>query len=326
VKHWSLVVLLLAASASQAHGGLRFAQTAMRVGEVRSGAPLAREFRFVNEGPEVVELLEARPSCGCLRPCLTQRLYQPGESGNISLEVNTLTQAAGEHTWQLLLRYRRGDAEEEARLEVTASIVAELTVQPAALTLFTENALSQVVVLTDLRELPLGGVELRTSSDRLRVSLLIQARDDSGHACFHIKLEVAADFPAGRYDDTLEIYTADPLYRHLQVPVTVVRRGRQRLTTLPAEVTARAAPGQAVPAQLLRVRDARDEPVVVEEVTADDPAIQCRWANGPENLATVRVQIDRTHLRGNSLQSAIHIRLAGPVQETLTVPVSCTVE
>jgi hypothetical protein len=320
------VVLVLLAGGTEARAGLRFEQTTVRVGEVRSGAALAEEFRFRNDGPGDVELLEARPSCGCLRPTLSRRLLHPGDAGAVRLEVNTLTQAAGPHAWQLHLRYRQGDAVEEEILQVAASVVPELTVQPAALTLFTDRALSQEVVLTDLRARPLEGIELRTSAAGLRASLMERARDAVGHPVFRIRLDVAADYPEGRYEEALDIYTGDPLYRHLQVPVTVVRQPHQRLAALPAEVTVRAAPGQPVPSQLVRVRDARGEPVVVEAVTADDPAVQCRWASGPDNFATVRVQIDGARLGGTGLQTAVHIRTSAPVPETITVPVGCAVE
>ena len=64
--------------------------------------------------------------------------------------------------------------------------------------------------------------------------------------------------------------------------------------------------------------------MVVDNVTADDPAIQCRWAEGPDKLATVRVLIDPT--TNSMLQSAVHIQVARPVRETLTIPVNCNLE
>jgi hypothetical protein len=309
--------------APEVRAGLCFRQTTVELGEVRRGVPLTQEFTFVNEGPEIVEVLDVRPGCGCLRPRLSGRTFAAGQGGGLTLEVNTLGQPAGTHTWRVQLHYRKGDVEEEAALAVSARVVAEVAVEPAALTLFTEGALTQDVTLTDLRKQPLTLVDVRTSSGRLHASPAAAATDASGHRVYRIKLEASADCPEGRHEEVLSIYTSDPLYGLLQVPVTVVRQARQRLTVRPAQVQLRAAPGQPLASQLLQVGDASGEPVVIEAVTADDPAVQCRWASGPGNLATVRVQVDRARFAGR-LKSAIHIRAAG--REPVTVPVLCSVE
>jgi hypothetical protein len=317
---------VLALLAVEARADLRFAERVVQLGEVKAGAPLAQEFRCHNEGPEPVEVLEARPSCGCLVPRLEQRLFQPGADGAIRLEINTLGQPAGPHTWQLVLRLRRGELVEDVILQATAQIVTELTVQPASLAIFTQGSLSQEVVLTDLRPEPLQRIDVRTSSDRLKASLREKGQDEAGHRVFRIGLTVAADCPEGQFDETLDLFTSDSLYRHLKVPVSLVRSPRHRLSVLPSEVSLRVAPGQAVASQLLRVRDAQNEPVVIEAVTADDPAIQCRWARGPDNFATVRVQMDRSGLTGSGLESAIHFRISSPIRQELSVPVHCAAE
>jgi len=319
-------LLVLGAVGPDARAELRFAEPVVRLGEIKAGAPLTRDFAFTNTGPEKVELLEAHPSCGCLVPRLEQRLFQPGEKGAIRLDINTLGQPPGPHTWQLHVRIRRGESVEETILEVTAQIVVELSVSPAALAFFANGPLSLEVTLTDQRAQPLQQLEVRTTSSRIQATLLGTTRDPADHQVFRVGLAVAADCPDGRFEETLDLFTTDPLYRHLQVPVTVVHGVRERLSVLPAEVAVRAAPSQPIPSQLLRIRDADDRPVLIESITADNPAIQCRWAAGPGNCATVRVLLDRERLSGNTLQSSIHIRLAVPAQQTLSVPVSCTVE
>jgi hypothetical protein len=61
-------------------------------------------------------------------------------------------------------------------------------------------------------------------------------------------------------------------------------------------------------------------------VEADDPALQCRWAQCPNQQATVRITLDAARVRGPVLHSTLHIRISSPVRETLTVPVEYTVE
>src|SRR2546427_745493 len=104
---WTVVAAL--ALAGQARADLRFDGTSVNLGEVRAGVPLVCQFAFVNDGPSAVELIEARPGCGCLKPQLDQLRFVPGQHGVIPLEIHTLGQAAGPHTWLLTICYRDGD-------------------------------------------------------------------------------------------------------------------------------------------------------------------------------------------------------------------------
>src|SRR5262245_56838396 len=60
-----LTALLLA---GPARADLLCPQPVVDVGEVRAGAPLTRRFDFRNAGALAVEITDAVPSCGCLRP------------------------------------------------------------------------------------------------------------------------------------------------------------------------------------------------------------------------------------------------------------------
>src|SRR6266481_297162 len=91
----ALAVLLLSAGALPARAELHFSEAVANVGVVYAGAPLVHVFAFENQGPETITLLQARASCGCLRPTFVQDSYRPGEKGSIVLEVVTLSQAPG---------------------------------------------------------------------------------------------------------------------------------------------------------------------------------------------------------------------------------------
>jgi len=81
-----------------------------------------------------------------------------------------------------------------------------------------------------------------------------------------------------------------------------------------------------VSSRIVLLRSAGEEAVVVERVEADDPAVVCTWAPGPENCATLKVGIDRTKLPADGLRSAIHIHISKPAPDTITLPVTCRVE
>jgi hypothetical protein len=308
--------------------GLHVLEPAADAGEVRSGAPLAHRFAFINEGPAPVVLTEVRAGCGCLTPRLEPagtalpHAYLPGERGALLLDVNTLDQNPGPHTWHVTVRYRTTDEDHEADLQLSGRVVTEVAVRPAALTLFADAAVGHEIVLTDLRSHPLAVTAVRGSAPQVRARVAEQSRDAAGHWVCRIGLEVADGYPEGRHEEVLDIFTDDPAYPDLRVPLTIVRRGRRRLSAAPDPVTLSAGPGQETPARLVLVRDRDGQPVVIDHVDADDPAVSCRWSQGPGGPAAVKVRVDPARLAGGDWRSAIHIHVSKPVAATLTVPVA----
>src|SRR5262249_53320783 len=130
---------------------LRVAEPRANAGTCYTGPALVHRFALVNEGPEVVTIVGARASCGCLTPRLAQRVLNPGESGFLELEVNTLSQAIGVHIWTVSLTYQCGSKSYEMPLQLTARLHTEVQVQPAALVLAAERAADAEIVLTDCR-------------------------------------------------------------------------------------------------------------------------------------------------------------------------------
>jgi hypothetical protein len=306
---------LLAAASVRAE--LHFPQPTADVGVARCGAPLSHRFPFVNRGRTPVEILEVRAGCGCLTPRLPQRVYQPGESGTLLLEINTLSQEEGPHTWTCEVVCQSEGRRSDVRLQITGRIITEVTVRPAVLTLFTDGALAHELVLTDRRPQPLAVTALEATSPRLRHCIVEEKRNEQGHSVRRIRLEVSADYAEGRHEETLTIFTNDPLYRELKVPVTVIKRSQPRVTATPGEAAV-AANGQPIQSFLIRLRDRQDEKVVVEQLTADDPAVACQWAPGPDTQATLKLRVDRSRLTADT---AVRVRLAQPVREALVIPI-----
>jgi hypothetical protein len=318
--------VLLALAAAPARADLTFADPTVDAGEVRSGAPLKQRFAFVNDGPGDVEITDLRASCGCVRPALAKTAYGPGARGELVLDVHTLSQPAGEHTWRLLVAYRAGGQAREAELVVRGRVVTEVTAQPAALAISTDGAAAHDITLTDLRARPLTVTAVHTSSPHLKGEVKQTTTDGAGHRVVIVGLSVGADCPEGRHEETVALLTDDAEYRELTVPVTVVKRAKRQVTAAPAAVSLAAPRGQPVPSRVVLLRPAGDAAVVVERVEADDPAVVCTWAPGPDNCATVKVAIDRDQLPADGLHSTIHVHISKPAPDTLTVPVTCRVE
>ncbi len=326
---WRFVLVtaaLVVLSAAPARADLAFAQPEADAGEVRSGLPLTHRFAFVNDGSEVVEITGLRASCGCAKSKLEKRTYAPGEKGELSLDVRTLGQAAGARAWRLDVLYKDGGKERGAALTLRANVVVEVAVQPAAITLTTDSTVSHTITLTDLRPAPLTVAGARASSEHLKASVARTGQDAAGHRVVTVGLTVAASCPDGRHEETVILLTDDETYRELTVPVTVVKRPRQRVTASPAAVSLLAPRGQAAPSRIVLLRPAGEDAVAVEGVETDDPAVSCTWAPGPNNCVTLKVTFDRARVGDDRLRSAIHVRLSKPGRETITVPVTCRVE
>ena len=317
-----LAALGVGAVAGSARADLHFPRTRAEVGELRSGVPLTQRFAFVNQGPHIVQITEAKPSCGCLVPSLSPRVLKPGEAGELMLEVNTLTQPAGPHAWRIDLRYLDGEQPREAALIVSAKVVTEVLVQPPALMLNADRALRHEIRVTDLRPRPLSVVEVRTSSPHLKACVGELTRNEAGRPVRNIGLEVSADYPDGRHEETVVLATDDPVYREFKVPVTVVKRSRSRVEATPAAVALAAPAGQPLPSRVVLIRDRDDEQVEVERVVAEDPALVCTWAPGPNNLATVKVGADGGKIAAGGLRSFVHVHVSKPVPQVVTISVS----
>jgi hypothetical protein len=320
-----LSALALLGEAGQVRAELRFAALRADLGEVRSGAKRGHAFAFVNAGPGTVEIVEARPGCGCLRPRLERTRYLPGEQGTILLEVNARGESAGPHTWRLELLYRDGGTTRTADLEVSAHVVTEVTLQPAALTLIAAGPVAQDVLLTDLRPSPLTLRALATSAPYLRAHATERTRDGLGHWIYRIRLEFSGDCPEGRHDEALVLYTDDPEYGELKLPITLTRRPRQRVEANPRQVVFRLGPEQASAVRWVRLADRGGAAVVIERVSADDPALVCEAATGADNQPGLKIQVERGRLRGDGLDSTVRVRLSSPAGETVLIPVLCTV-
>jgi hypothetical protein len=319
-----LSALLVLALAATARAGLECPEPMAQAGAVRSGTPLTHAFRLVNRGPHAVTITEVRPSCGCLAPRLEPRRLEPGAEAVLYVAINTLTQAAGAHTWQVRVRYQEDDRAGELTVVLGARIVSEIAVEPPALLMTTEGALAHDLVLTDRRPRPLTISSVQLATPQLHARAGAPYADAAGRRACAIHVEVAADCPEGRHEEVLRILTDDPTYPELDVPVTVVKHAAHAVRALPESVELSAPAGQPLPSRIVLLSRADGGEVVVEGVETDDPAIECRWAAGPGPRATLKVRVDRARLSGGVLHSAVRIRLRQPAPQTLVVPVTCT--
>jgi hypothetical protein len=301
--------------------GLEFSRTTVDVGEVRCGAPLGHRFLFINRGKAPVEIVDVKPACGCMTPKLSKKVLQPGEDGQIVLEVNTLSQASGPQDWWVKLTYQAAGQVEETTLHVTGRLITEISVDPASMVIYADQTIDQVMTVTDTRSQPLTIKGVSATSAYLETQVGTAVRNKDGQWAIPIQLRFNGAVADGRHQDTISICTSDPAYPELRVPVTVVKETQSKVTAAPEFVSMRGSADQAVLTKIIVLRNSGDVPVDVEKIAAEDPAVHCTWAQGPDNDATIKLTIDRRQMRGDHLLDTLRIQLRKPSEQVVTVPV-----
>ncbi len=305
---------------------LTFTQTTFDAGPTFTGAPLKHTFTFVNSGPDIIKVTGLHTTCGCLTPKMDKLLYLPDEKGEITLEVNTLTQPEGAQHWPMTIQTERGGQTSTQVLTIKATLRTEIAVTPATLTLYTQGTLTHQVTVTDLR--PGGKLQVqqaRTTSPHVQARLAGNRPDSAGHLQQGVEVSLAPGCPDGRVETTLSIYTSDPIYPELRVPVTIVKRGAQGVTSSPSSVSLVTGAGQPAPGRVVLLRGNEETPVVVDSLHSDHPAVLCRWAAGPGKMATVKLLIDPAQIPGGELRTAVRIQVSKPRAQTVIIPVQVTI-
>jgi hypothetical protein len=311
-------VLLLVAG-TPAVAGLECDQAVVNAGEVRSGAALRHVFRIVNRGPGSAEVVDVRSSCGCLRPKIEKRLLSSGEETILPVEVNTLRQGDGSHTWQIHICYTADGQPGDLTVLLAARIVSEIRIEPPALAVVTETGASHVLTLTDRRPRPLAVMAVESTSPDVRPHVR-----EAGPAKTTIRIEIAPDCLEGRHAAVVRILTDDPIYRELEVPVTVEKRTPHRVRASPEVVELDGWFDKPLPSRIVLLSSGDEVPVGIDQIETESPAVECRWAPGPGARATLRLRVDVRQVTTASFESKVRVHLAGAEAQTVVIPIRCT--
>jgi hypothetical protein len=307
-KYCWLALILIMACPAHASAQLRFMQPDVNLGDLRGGPVYSHRFEFVNDSTQPLEITDLRLGCGCLQPVLDQRIYPAGEKGTLLMNLRTLGQPNGPRAWQIHVQYRAGQKQQETSLIIAATIRNEVTVEPSIIALTVETTLRQEVTIQDHRSTPMKITTILASSPAIRIT-----KKSSDGGVTKVILEVSrSTLTASRQEETLNIYTNDPNYRQLQVPITLSQANRAKVSATPDKVEIIGAGSQ-----LVRLRAAGDKTVRIQKAEADQPLVHCTWAMGPGNDATLKISAASPHVGVVN----VRVQLAEPAGEIVSVPV-----
>lgn len=318
-----LTIMASCLLSSSAHADLVLSEPTLELGKVRAGHVAEHRVGIVNTGTAVAEVTEIKSGCACLKADVEPHKIAPGKRGELVVRVNTLSATAGSHAWRVVVRSRAGGVDSDAALIVRAEVYQEIVVQPPSIIIYSDSATRHEIAVTDLRTKPLRILKLEPSSPHLQAMVVGEERSPDGCLVRKIKLDVGAGFPPGKHDETLTIHTDDPLYRRLQVTISLMKKPRQRFSALPPSVTLTASEQQSAPTRLITIRDSQGKPVEIEGVAADDPAIAVQWSPGAQPVGTIKLTVDRAKMLGESLTSRVVVQFKDADGAKLSIPVRC---
>lgn len=285
-------------------------------GEVRGGPILKQTFRVANNSAEPIAIAGLDSGCGCLRRSVSKNELKPGDSADVSMDVNTLTQPDGPQSWSLKLRYRpaslaKAASDEVLELKMSAKIVREVSVTPPMISVSTEAAATASIVLADSRAAPLTVKKVVSSSPHVVAKWKTDAKGR-----FAIELAIAAELPAGTYDETVVIHTDDVHYAELNVPARIVKRAKNAVNAYPESLELDAVESRGI-VQFRR----GGSPVEIASATSESNDVTVTASKGSGPVATVKVVLGPKAMAG---KSEVKVKFAEPVGAEFTLPIRWT--
>jgi hypothetical protein len=322
-----LAALLLGATPGA--GPLAAAPPSADRGDVRTGPPLTQGFEITHRGQAgTITITGVAAGCGCLKPAVSRTTLRPGESADLTVTVNTLTQPPGPHAWRTTVRYRvEGDGpphDHELELTLSARLVQEISVTPPGLALSTAGEATQTVTVSDRRANPLTVRSATTTSPHLTAAVGPPG-SANGVRTQTVVITVRADYPPGQADEGVVLLTTDPGCPELRVPVRVTKRRPGAVSAAPEAAEVRFARGQTEASGLVQLRRPGGGELQVERVECDHPAVRAKWPAAAGPVATVRVVVDRDKAGGRGGKAEVRVLLADPPGETVALPVTWVV-
>jgi len=212
---------------------LAFDQYLVDLGPVGPTEEVFAHFDFTNRGPATVANIQLVPSCGCLQPRLNRESYAPGEAGHFMVRVQTANESPGLKEYTVAVKYADPDPREANVVFRVVLPENQVYVAPRALVLFQEGAAGlppQEIEITDRRSGHLNITHVDCTRNVADVELARSEIDGSGHWHGYLKVTLPAKLSPGRAEAMIRIFTDDPDYRMLRVPLILQGRSARTIS------------------------------------------------------------------------------------------------
>lgn len=203
---------------------LIFSQYSVSLGEVPPVGVIPAHFDFFNAGEQTLEIVKIEPSCGCLAPRLydDKRVFGPNEHGRFYVSVSTANETPGPKAYSVRVHYNDGEPRE--RLLSFKMVIPDkkVSVTPAEVYFYqlTGEADSREIVVQDFRGRDLNVVGIDFNSQLADITVGQKVTDSQG-ARIPIRIDVPENLEPGRRTTLLKIFTDDPDFQRIQVPILI---------------------------------------------------------------------------------------------------------
>lgn len=296
---------------------LSFDPPSIDLGDVKAGQIFTQQINVTNTSSSLITVQEVKASCGCVRPVLQPSSLAPGAKGILKLDVNTLSSNAGPSTYGIKLRYPESNQLKEQQFIITGRIIQEIIVTPTSITSYGEKPRPQTITIFDKRATPLRPVKLERTSPYLDVEWTQPAVAEP-QPQYAVQVSVREDLPPGRHDHEVVIYTNDPTYPVLRVPISVVKKTKARFVASPYLVS--LSP-KVVASKQVTIRDQHGLGAVIERVEAS-PGIAVSVTNQAAASVTLLVALEKMLPRDTPFDAEVKVFLkdvADPVKILVNV-------
>lgn len=297
-------------------------EPSFNAGHLLAGKPFKHLFALNNQGKEVIHILEAQPSCGCLRPSLSMTILNPGEAITLPIEIHTLTKPKGAHRFSINIRYKEAGEIKELALEVKALIQVEVEVTPAASAIFTDRAITQPFSVKDMRAKPMRIIAANSSNAQVTFQIHPPTLNENKESIQIITVFISELLTPGKHDLWIHLVSDDASYGEMKIPLTIVKRDGKLASAAPLRLYLEGSVGIPFGAKMVRINKAGTEPVKVDKVECSHPAFKCTWAQGPGDDATIRLLLDEKKLPPGETIAELRVLLKGRQTQSVIIPVN----
>lgn len=315
------LILVSALALGQPPAALHCPAPVAAKGEVKAGPPLVHTFDLAQAGAGTVTVTKVESACGCLRRALGAETLRAGEKTQLTVEVNTLAQPEGANRWQIAVGYLVAvpgapPEHKELLLQITATLAREVAVSPPQLAFSTAGEATQSITIADKRAKPLTVTRAASSSEWLTVEVAPAGGEPRAQK---VTVKLVPTAPPGHRDELVVLYTDDPAYPELRVPVRVLKRAAGGVTATPDALALRFAPGQTEASALVQLRAPDGKAFTIAAAESDLPGVAVKHSTGAAALAAVRVTVPE-RLAAAAGRCTVRVRLGDGTE--VAVPVS----
>ena len=297
-------------------------EPSFNAGHLLAGKPFNHSFALSNKGKEAIHILEALPSCGCLRPTLSKTILNPGEAITLPIEIHTLTKPQGAHRFSINIRYKEAGEIKELALEVKALIQVEVEVTPAASAIFTDRAIAHTFSVKDMRAKPMRIIAADSSTARVTFQIHPPTLNENKESIQTITVFISELLTPGKHDLWIHLVSDDASYGEMKIPLSIVKRDGKLASAAPSRLYLEGSVGIPFGAKMVRINKAGTEPVKVDKVECSHPAFKCTWAQGPGDDATIRLLLDEKKLPPGETIAELRVLLKGNQTQSVIIPVN----